>query len=439
MDFMADKDWQKIEDWMVKKLKKGTENLPLNPDPAALQRHDLELDYQVILEEASRNMIRFKSPEHLIKMIIRTIDEQVKTYHTAMLVFSEKKNFFMLVDSKGAAGAKIPIGFIRLNYDNPMIRLFSERINFKITGSGAINKKELTQRFKGDPELSGNKSLTSLIPLVIKQMDLLRAEVSVPVYYKKKMLGILLLGGKVSGNDFSRQEISFFTTLANDVAMALTNAQLIQNLSERVDEIHKLYEREHRMFLHTAISLAAAIDARDPYTHGHTERVTRYAQAVAIELEELPEARDYLNFKETVHVASLLHDVGKIGVPDSILNKPTALTKDEYEKVKEHAVTGATILSPIRELGQIANEIRSHHERYDGTGYPDNLAGDQIPFISRIIAVADTFDAMTSDRPYRQGQMKEIAVKTIFDESGKQFDPIVVSAFLLAYRKGRVS
>jgi hypothetical protein len=434
-----EKDWQKIEDWMVKKLKKGTDNLPVNAEPISLQRHDLDLDYQVILEEASRNMIRFKSPEHLIKMIIRTIDEQVKTYHTAMLVFSEKKNFFMLVDSKGAAGAKIPIGFIRLNYDNPMIRLFSERLNFKITGSGAINKKELTLRMKDPSDISENKALASLVPLVIKQMDLLRAEVSVPVYYKKKMLGILLLGGKVSGNDFSRQEISFFTTLANDVAMALTNAQLIQNLSERVDEIHKLYEREHRMFLHTAISLAAAIDARDPYTHGHTERVTRYAQGVAIELEELPEAREYLNFKETVHVASLLHDVGKIGVPDSILNKPTALTKDEYEKVKEHAVTGATILSPIRELGQIANEIRSHHERYDGTGYPDNLAGDQIPFISRIIAVADTFDAMTSDRPYRQGQMKEVAVKTIFDESGKQFDPIVVSAFLLAYRKGRIS
>ena len=435
---LYEKEWQKIEDWMVRKVKTNSFHPNSVSLPHNVQVDEMSMDYQVILEEASRNMIRFKNPEHLIRMIIKTIDEQVKTFHTAMLVYSEKKNYFILVDSKGTAGSKIPVGFIRLNYNNPMIRLFHDRINFKISGSGSINKREILDRLKNEEDFLNNKGLRDKIPQVLRQMDLLRAEVSVPVYYKKKMLGILLLGGKVSGCNFSRQEISFFTTLANDVAMALTNAQLIQKLNSRIEEVQKLYKREHRLFLHTAISLAAAIDARDPYTHGHTERVTHYAQAISEELEELPEAKEYMNFTETVHVASLLHDVGKIGVPDSILNKPMALTKDEYEKVKEHAVTGATILYPIRELGQIAAQVRSHHERYDGLGYPDNLKGDQIPFIARVIAVADTFDAITSDRPYRQAQMREIAVSTISDESGKQFDPIVVSAFLLAYRKNKL-
>ncbi|MBD3296177.1 MAG: HD domain-containing protein, partial [Candidatus Omnitrophica bacterium] len=228
------------------------------------------------------------------------------------------------------------------------------------------------------------------------------------------------------------------TTLANDVAMALANAELIQDLQDKIYEVHKLYEREHSMFIHTSISLAAAIDARDPYTHGHTERVTQYALSIAEELKDIPEAVIYKNFKETLHVSGLLHDVGKIGVPDSILNKQSKLTKEEYEKVKEHSVTGSAILYPIRELGDIAREVRGHHERFDGMGYPDGLKGEEIPFISRIIAVADTFDAITSDRPYRQKKMAEVAMQIIKDNSGTQFDPIVVSAFLLVYRKGKL-
>ena len=131
--------------------------------------------------------------------------------------------------------------------------------------------------------------------------------------------------------------------------------------------------------------------------------------------------------------------MGKIGIPDDILKKPSQLTKEEIEKIREHPITGATILYPIRELHDIALEIRAHHERFDGAGYPDGLKGEDIPFIARIIAVADTYDAITSDRPYRQGSLAEVAVQIIKDNSGTQFDPIVVSAFLLAYRKGKLT
>ncbi|MDD5040643.1 MAG: HD-GYP domain-containing protein [Candidatus Omnitrophica bacterium] len=429
--------WQRLQDWTVEKIKNCDGALiPMDRD-SIRQRQEPELDYQFMLEAASRTMIRFKKPERLIRMIVRVMDEQVKVTHTAMLLRKDASGPFTLIDSKGAEGVKIPVGFIKLTDENSLIRLFNERHNYKMSESGSVGYKDLLNFLQRDPATKSDSDLKSIVEMAIKQMELLKATLCVPVYYKKDLIGVLILGKKLSNVKFSRQEIGFFTTLANDVAMALSNAQLIQDLQDKIFEVHNLYEREHSLFIHTAISLAAAIDARDPYTHGHTERVTQYALSIAEELQELPEAAEYANFKETLHISGLLHDVGKIGVPDGILNKKSSLTDDEYEKLKEHSVTGAAILYPIRELGDVAREVRCHHERWDGKGYPDGLKGEEIPFISRIISVADTFDAITSDRPYRQKKMAEVAIQIIKDNSGSQFDPIVVSAFLLAHRKGK--
>jgi len=430
-------NWLRSKDWIIEKMK-NCDGALIPMDAESIQRRqEPELDYQFFLENASRTMIRFKNPEHLIRMIVRVIDEQLKVTHTAMLLHRSDRNSFIIIDSKGSLGLKIPIGFIQLTYENPLIKLFDERLNFKISETGAIEYKELLNLASRNEKVKKDEKLKELIARTIKQMELLKANICVPVYYKKDLLGVFVLGKKLSNIKFSRQEIGFFTTLANDVGMALANAQLIQDLQDKILEVHRLFDREHRMFIHTALSLAAAIDARDPYTSGHTERVTQYALAIAEELEDVPEAKEYKNFKETLQIAALLHDVGKIGVPDSILNKNSPLTKKEYDKVKEHSITGAAILHPIRELGDVATEVRAHHERYDGAGYPDGLKGDNIPFIARIIFVADTFDAVTSDRPYRQRKMNEVAVQIIKDNSGTQFDPVVVSAFLLAYKKGK--
>jgi len=431
-------NWLKVQDWIVDKMRNCDGALiPLERD-GWQERQEPELDYQYILENASHTMIRFKKPERLIRMIVRIIDEQVKVTHTAMLLYDGSNKFFNIIDSKGEEGLKIPIGFLRITLDNPLVRMFKERHNYRLSENGVLEYKELLDIGQKNEDIKKDKDLVNLIELVVRQMELLKANVCIPIVYKKELMGIFVLGKKLSNIKFTRQEIGFFKTLANDVAMALSNAHLIQNLQEKVMEVHRLYEREHSLFVHTAISLAAAIDARDPYTHGHTERVTRYALAISEELEDLPEAEAYKNFKETLHIAALLHDVGKIGVTDSILNKKKQLTKKEYEKVKEHSITGAAILYPIRELGDIAKEVRAHHERFDGMGYPDGLKGEEIPFVARIIAVADTFDAITSDRPYRQKKMAEVAVQIIKDNSGTQFDPVITSAFLLTYRKGKL-
>jgi HD-GYP domain-containing protein (c-di-GMP phosphodiesterase class II) len=420
-----DDNWLKLQDWITEKMKNCDGALI----PMIQKRPEAELDYQVMLENASRTMIRFKRPERLIKVIVRIIDEQVKVSHTAMLVFQKDKNAYVLIDSKGAEGVKIPVGYIRLSNDNPLIGVFQNRYNYKISETGALEYKSLLDFLHRSDELKKNEELREIFERALKQMELLKSNICVPIFYKKDLIGVLVLGKKLSNVKFSRQEIGFFTTLANDVAMAIANAQLIQDLQDKIFEVHDLYEREHKIFIHTSISLAAAIDARDPYTHGHTERVTQIALIIADELQDMPEAQSYKNFKETLHVASLLHDVGKIGVPDSILNKKSQLTKEEYEKVKEHSVTGAAILYPIRELGDIAREVRGHHERYDGAGYPDGLKGEDIPFVARIIAVADTFDAITSDRPYRQKKMAEIAMQIVKGHSGRSSNLLLSALF----------
>ncbi len=441
-DFKSDKSepkgWSKVQDWLIDKLS-DTEGalIPMRPKNAR-KWPKAEKDYQLFMENASRLMIRFKKPEHLIKMIVNTIDEQLGITHTAVLLYKENKNAFILIDSKGEDGVKIPVGFIRMTYENPLIKIFDKRKNYLISESGVVARRELTELLQNKDTLIKHKDLAGLIELTLKQMELLKANICLPLYYKKSLIGVLILGDKSSREKFTRQEIGFFMTLANDAAMAISNAQLIQSLQDRIEEIKDLYTREHRVFIHTAIALATAIDARDPYTHGHTERVTAYCMAVADELEEIPEARSYRNFKETLHIAALLHDVGKIGIPDLILNKKGKLTKKEFEKIKEHPTIGAAILTPIIELGDVVKEIKYHQERYDGKGYPEKLKGSQIPLVARIIAVCDAFDAITSDRPYRQRKEADVAIQELRDGAGNQFDPIVVSAFLLAFEKRKI-
>jgi putative nucleotidyltransferase with HDIG domain len=438
--------WSKLQGWFVAKLAGNEGGISPLPDgqqnfishPIRREMPEPKYDYQAFLEKASRTMIRFKKPEHLIKMIVKTIDEQLKVTHTAVLLYKEAKQSYILIDSKGTEGVKIPVGFIRLLVDNPMINAFSEKESYLISQTGILCYEDVIQGLRNRDILEKQSALYDKLLLIKRQMDLLKANLCVPCYFKKDLLGVLVLGDKISGEAFSRDEMSFFVTLANDAAMAIANTMLIENLQQKIEEVKDLYVREHRIFIHTSIALAAAIDARDAYTHGHTERVTNFCIAIARELEGLPEMSKYKNFRETLQIAALLHDIGKIGIPDYILNKHSRLTPEEYEEIKKHSIIGATILNPIKELRDVAREVRHHQECYDGSGYPDGLKMNDIPLISRIIAVADAFDAMTTNRPYKKSKTIEEALQEVKRCSGSQFDPVIVSAFLLSYEKGNI-
>jgi len=186
----------------------------------------------------------------------------------------------------------------------------------------------------------------------------------------------------------------------------------------------ELYTKMRKVYLDTIRALAAAIDAKDPYTKGHSERVAETSVALAQELN-LPGQEI-----ENIEYTALLHDIGKIGIADNILGKNSSLTDKEFDKIKEHTVMGAKIIEPVDFLKNSYEAIYHHHEKYNGAGYPDGLKEKDIPLSARIIAVADAYDAMGSDRPYRKKLSKDKILNELKDQSGKQFDPEIVKALL---------
>jgi putative nucleotidyltransferase with HDIG domain len=242
--------------------------------------------------------------------------------------------------------------------------------------------------------------------------------ICVPVKVKEKTIGVLEAINKQKKGGFNREDLSLLTSLADQVAIALDNSRLYQELEE--------------MFFQTADSLADAIEKRDPYTGGHTQRVTLYSQAIAKYLQLNPLERKWLK------IASVLHDIGKIGIEDKILKKSASLNLDEFNLIKHHSDIGAKIIEHIRQLKEIIPGVKYHHEQLDGKGYPDGLKGEEIPLIAKIVAVADTYDAMTTDRPYRKAMEREVAIEELKRCSGTQLDQRVVEAFTQAYQKGEI-
>ncbi len=215
-----------------------------------------------------------------------------------------------------------------------------------------------------------------------------------------------------------RSRTSVQALRASNDALAATNEQLRVALREN----EKLLESTRRAYMSTITSLARTIEAKDPYTGGHTERVAEYALMLARELgfsdEEL----------EAVEVGAVIHDIGKIGIPDRILLKPGRLDAAEFEEMRRHPEISSYILDELDLPPIVRDMARNHHERYDGKGYPDGLAGKKIPLAARILTVADAFDAMTSDRPYRRALSQEVAAQEIRRHAGSQFCPEVVAA-----------
>jgi putative nucleotidyltransferase with HDIG domain len=227
-------------------------------------------------------------------------------------------------------------------------------------------------------------------------------------------------------------DITFtITTMLRQREMKRLNERLLSDLQSRnlqlTTALRNLEETRHqleRSYMQTVQSLAVALEAKDRYTSGHSQRVSRFATLIA---RSMGLVRDEI---EVVSQVALLHDIGKIGMLDSILNKPSNLTPEEREMVKSHPVVGAQILSPVKTFERHVAGIRHHHEMFDGSGYPDGLQGEAIPLSARIVSLADAFDAMTSTRPYRIGLPLTFAMQEMIKMRGRQFCPTTVDAFV---------
>ncbi len=212
--------------------------------------------------------------------------------------------------------------------------------------------------------------------------------------------------------------------------LAATFNQMTGELERYIADLKRAAEENKALFLGSIQMLAGAVDEKDPYTRGHSDRVTRYSVMLA---KEMGFSEEQI---EVVRVSAQLHDVGKIGIEDRILKKPGALTPEEYEVMKTHTTRGANILRPVQQLKQMIPGIELHHESLDGRGYPFGLKGDEIPQLARIISVADTFDAMTTNRPYQAARAPEYAVRIITSLAQAKFDPKVVAALTAVFERG---
>jgi len=247
----------------------------------------------------------------------------------------------------------------------------------------------------------------------------LRDSIILPMSARDKFLGVIQVANKVGRDPFSNEDLDLLKILCSQIAFVIQNSDLFQNLQ--------------KAYIDTLGALTSAIDAKDSYTSGHSQRVTNLSvdlgREVALSREDL----------ENVRIASLLHDIGKIGIPETILNKPGRLNDEEFEIIKSHTTLGVKILENVEFLEQVLSIILHHHERFDGKGYPAKISGETIPLGARIITVADTYDAMTSDRPYRKALSAEAALAEIARCKGTQFDPEIAEAFIKMMNRNRTN
>ncbi|MEW5766319.1 MAG: HD domain-containing phosphohydrolase [bacterium] len=340
------------------------------------------------LNEVGRAIASTTDPEQIIKLTFSNLKKLVCFEIGSIFLAADKQFKFAFTSS-----ISIPQTLI-LNLKDNLIQIFSRLIEQTIETEQILTEPIEVKEAEGtDPR-----------PI--------KSQLTVPLICGEKVIGLLNINS-LSEDIFHRDNLRIMTTFASQVSVALENARRFREIKE--------------YYTGTIKALAAEIETRNPYTQRHSERVTEYAVLLA---QRLSLSEDRI---EEIKTAGLLHDLGKIGISDDILLKPDKLTSDEMDIMKTHPVKSGKIVGSLKFLQSTLPIIVHHHERYDGGGYPDQLAGDNIPLGARILAVADTFDAMTSSRPYRGPMSPEEAKNEIIKQSGRQFDPRVVEVFLKEY------
>lgn len=362
----------------------------LELEKKALGRETLEKYKEItLLYDIAEKLTASLDPKEAAQLVADEAKRLIKADNISVMLKNEETGMFELLASSGrelhpGEGLKIGIG---------------------IAGSVVLNgRAEIVNDIMSDARyVSGAIRVSSLM--------------CAPLKIKDRVIGVIYISSEEPVH-YTAEDLKLLSALAFQAAADIENARLYDSLKET--------------FLTTVHTLAETIEKRDPYTGGHTKRVMNYSVAVGrvLGLSDLE--------IERLELAAVLHDIGKIGIKDCVLLKKRKLTADEFEDIKMHTIYAEEILDHIRHLKGVIPGVKHHHERYDGSGYPDRLKGDGIDIIARIISVVDAFDAMTTDRPYR----KKMELARAFDElrvnSGTQFDPKVVEAFFKAYDDNRI-
>ena len=343
--------------------------------------------------EIENKLISTSDVTKILESIVNTVPRLLKASGCLVRIVDETKLKLNLKAAYGVSGA------------------FQKRAQELLMGEGISGTVARTGVPIAIRNISGDKRLKFQKGCLKEGM---RSLLVVPITFKGGLLGTIIVYSKKARN-FTHAEVNLLSAFAAHTAIALNNAIL--------------HNKVHINYYNTIVTLVRAVEARDPYTCGHSERVTGYALKIAKSIN--------LNRKDMnlLMYAGKLHDIGKIAIPDFILKKKTALTPMEMEVIKAHSAKAVEMICHLKFLESCFPSIKYHHERYDGRGYPDGLKGNNIPFMARILSIADAFDAMTSERPYRKALTIEEAIEEMKRNSETQFDPNLVKSFLKLFKK----
>jgi len=359
------------------------------------ERHDVRLD---LLYEVGKKATSASQVSRMVDEIVTMTRQTLKASASSVLLVDEEMQELFFEFADGAAGG--------------MLRQVRLSIDSGIAGWVARHREPLVANdVTKDPRFCRDIDETTGF--------VTRSIICAPLLVHGNITGVIEVLNKLDGSDFTQQDLETLVSVASTAAIAIENSKLHQSLIDG--------------YKGTIRALAAAVDAKDPYTRGHSQRVAEYAllggPELSFSLEEL----------EVLEYAGILHDVGKIGIPDGILSKGGRLTAEEYCIMSEHPVIGASIVDGIPFMNVARPLILHHHEKYDGTGYPVGLEGTDIPMGARLLAVADTFDSITTDRPYRAALGVSYAISELRRCSGTQLCPTAVEAFVSGFEKRRQS
>lgn len=349
-----------------------------------------------ILCQASREMGSAMGIYNILVLVLELTNKVIESEYSIIFFLDKENNSLDIKASRGLD--KDSLGKINLKIGEDVSGWVAQR-----------GQPMLVSDYKNDIRFNKFKDCH---PFEIRNV------LSVPLLGKRDIFGVLTLYNRKGSGEFSNENFHILNAIAGQVGTSI--------------EVANLYESLNESYKNFIIVLANAIEARDQYTRGHIERVTKLAKAIA---EEMGWKEDKLR---EIEIGGILHDIGKIGVSDNILNKTQPLTSEEYEVIKTHPIIGSNMLKTMSSFDPVIPYILYHHEKYDGTGYPFQLKGANIPLEGRVMAVADAFDAMTTDRPYRKGMDPKEAIAELERNSGSQFDPDVVTVFIKLYQNDQI-